>query len=133
MHVCLFSTLRLNKVATWYIHIHTKSTNLGIFWSALEWKILVCFCTFLYLVNFVIIWYIFHVLVYFTRKTLPTVRLNIIVSVETGEGQMSTNFSLIKNQILRDRCNDFLNIFAEKIGEKNCVFDSKQSSNYAKI
>jgi hypothetical protein len=26
-----------------------------------------------------------------------------------------------------DRCSDFLNIFAEKFGEKNGVFDSKQS------
>jgi hypothetical protein len=28
---------------------------------------------------------------------------------------------------IRDRCYDFLNIFAEKFGEKNGVFDSKQS------
>jgi hypothetical protein len=27
----------------------------------------------------------------------------------------------------RDRCYDFKNIFAEKFGEKNGVFDSKQS------
>jgi hypothetical protein len=27
----------------------------------------------------------------------------------------------------RDRCYDFLNIFAEKFGEKNGIFDSKQS------
>jgi hypothetical protein len=30
-------------------------------------------------------------------------------------------------QISKDRCYDFINIFAEKFGEKIGVFDSKQS------
>jgi hypothetical protein len=33
----------------------------------------------------------------------------------------------IHQLLTRDRCYDFLNIFAEKFCEKNGVFDSKQS------
>jgi hypothetical protein len=33
----------------------------------------------------------------------------------------------VVNTVTRDRCYDLFNIFAEKIGEKNGVFDSKQS------
>jgi hypothetical protein len=35
--------------------------------------------------------------------------------------------SMYLNCVTRDRCYDYLNIFAEKFGEKIGVFDSKQS------
>jgi hypothetical protein len=42
--------------------------------------------------------------------------------------QQTQMFEVFSGGILsRDRCYDFLNIFAEKIGEKIGVFDSKQS------
>jgi hypothetical protein len=55
------------------LHFHTKNTNLGISWRALEWKMLVCFMAirnilcplgvfYVHLVYFVAIWYIFSVL-----------------------------------------------------------------------
>jgi hypothetical protein len=51
-----------------------------------------------------------------------------------GEGESAHGMSVPKLYLLntvswniRDRCYDFLNIFAQKFGEKNGVFDSKQS------
>jgi hypothetical protein len=42
--------------------------------------------------------------------------------------------SRLNNRLrIRDRCYDFLNIFAEKIGEKIGVSDSKTKLDYAKI
>jgi hypothetical protein len=32
-----------HRVARWYTNSHTKNPNLGIFWRALEWKLLVFF------------------------------------------------------------------------------------------
>jgi hypothetical protein len=64
-------------VARWFIFIPINP-NLGIFWRVLEWKMLVYFITIWnslrplgvfdgHLVQFVVIWYIFHVLVCFDQ------------------------------------------------------------------
>jgi hypothetical protein len=37
----------LSRVARWYLCFGTKITNLGLFWRALEWKMLVNFMTIL--------------------------------------------------------------------------------------
>jgi hypothetical protein len=68
-----------HRVARWYTNSHTKNPNLGIFWRALEWKLLVffmaiwfilqpfgIFCSFL--VCFEVIWYIFPILDVLPRK-----------------------------------------------------------------
>jgi hypothetical protein len=39
----------------------------------------------------------------------------------------------VRNRVTRDRCYDFLNIFAEKFCEKIGVFDSKQSKILKKV
>jgi hypothetical protein len=78
--VCLRSFCILCRVARWY-YFYTENLNLGTFWRAFEWNMLVYFMTirsfrqtfdisYGHLVHFVVHWYIFHVLVYCTKKNL---------------------------------------------------------------
>jgi hypothetical protein len=63
---------------------HTKKSNLGKFWRALQWKMLVCFMAiwnisrpfFMTVTTFLVIWFIFDVLVSFTEKNLTTLFLS---------------------------------------------------------
>jgi hypothetical protein len=65
------------------VYFQTKNTNLGKFWRAFDWKILIYFMAIWYillifgifydhLVLFVSIWYIFAVLASWTMKNLAT-------------------------------------------------------------
>jgi hypothetical protein len=71
-----------------------KNPNLGKFWRALEWKMLISFMAFLnilqtfrkfydHLVHFVFIWYIFSVLVTCTKKNLATLLTTQSFSIYT--------------------------------------------------
>jgi uncharacterized Tic20 family protein len=65
-------------------YFQTKNPKLGKFWRVLQWKMLAYFmaiwsillpfgtCICGHLVNFLVIWSIFPVLVYFTKKNLAT-------------------------------------------------------------
>jgi hypothetical protein len=68
------------------VYFQTKNPNLGNFWTALDWKMLVYFIAiwnilwtfgilYGHLVHFVFIWYIFPVLVSCTKKNLATLIL----------------------------------------------------------
>jgi hypothetical protein len=68
-------------------YFQTKNSNLGKFGRVLQWKILVKFMTIWSylrpfgifrgnLVNFIVIWYIFPILVCCTKKNLATVNLH---------------------------------------------------------
>jgi hypothetical protein len=65
------------------VSYQTQNDNLGKFWRALDWKLLIYFVPiwniletfgifYDHLVHFVFIWYIFPVLVSFTKKNLAT-------------------------------------------------------------
>jgi hypothetical protein len=70
----LHNTIRTSdksSLARWYEHFHTKNHNSGLFWRALEWKMLVYFMKFdivyvmslgtfyAHLLHFVVNWCIF--------------------------------------------------------------------------
>jgi hypothetical protein len=65
------------------LYFQTQNPNLGKFWKVLQLKMLVIFMSissilwpngifYGHLVHFVVIWYMFHVLVYCTEKNLAT-------------------------------------------------------------
>jgi hypothetical protein len=67
----------------------TKNSGLGKFWMVLQWKMLVYFMDtwsilrpfvifYGHLVEFVVIWYIFHVLVFCTKINLATLRPRLV-------------------------------------------------------
>jgi hypothetical protein len=69
------------------VYFQTKNPNLGNFWRALDWKMLLSFLAirnilrtfrkcYARLIHFVLIWYIFPTLVSRTKKNLATLAEN---------------------------------------------------------
>jgi hypothetical protein len=82
------------------------------------------------LVHFVFIWYIlcsfgtfFPVLVSCTKKNLATLH-QTVVQIKLSDST---------NQRTRDRCYDFLNIFAKKFCEKKSAFLTQNKAKLCKI
>jgi hypothetical protein len=75
-------------------YFNTKNAILGIFWRALEWKMLIYFMAMLDIFgplgDLMAIWYIFPILVYCTKKNMAT----------QAESPEKMDFHIVKNMYL---------------------------------